>query len=140
MGHQYIFVHDNANWTELRPLLEERGEGLHNSADRLLLSLLSGGLVRLFGYFYYANAAESRHACRSLAVFVDASLRVVGCRISENTSFTENDCNVVPVGPACTLVMRDIKEETSKLHDVVYHSDRVITLPFGCRLGDRRHL
>lgn len=142
-GRDDIFVKDGENWTNLRKLLEAHSPKLPHCADLVLLSLMVAGKIRLWGYYNCADAAEPRHVSRGIGVFMDCPLHVLGFKVPESTVTNRNDyrdCLIIPVGPACTIVMRYMTEKYSIIYGRVHHSERVIVLPFGCRLGDRKHL
>lgn len=134
----------NQTWTTLRPLLAKCcPAGLENSSDRLLLCLLVAGQVSLYGYYFCPDISDFRHSSRGIGVFMDAPLRVIAFKLSEqyvSNRKDERSCLIIPIGPACTMLMRYCTEKYSLLHGRVHHSSQVTILPYGCRLGNRSHL
>lgn len=138
-----VFLPDVVTWSRLRSVLASCLPDFPHAADRLLLALVSAGQIYLHGYFHCIDISEFRHMARTNAVFMDQPLLVLGYRMKERDITNRNysgHCLLVPVGPACTILMRHLSEKYSKIHGRVYHSEDVKILPYGCRLGDRTQL
>lgn len=130
-------------WSDLRPALQSCGPPLKHAADRMLLSAMCAGQVRLHGYFHCSDSSTFRHASRSSVIFMDEPLFVLGFMCSQGEVTGRKDDRaflLIPVGPACTILMEYISEKYTRSFGTIYHSKHVSVVPFGCRLGDRSAL
>lgn len=142
-GTNNVVIPDVSNWSDLRPLLDQVGPSVPHAADSFVLMAVMAGQLMLVGYFHCADPSELRHTSRCSTIFMDAPLFVLAFKCQQSDVRGRKDhrsCLLIPVGPACTMLMEYVTEKYTTRYGTVYHSSHVSVFPFGCRLGDRSQL